>query len=99
MKKKHARKIHEIEEVLGVQDYTVCTATIEMSGEDLLLSGYGRYPRTMEIDKAKHYLVDTDVLVAVSYEKELKRAFRKNGMEGLTQIVRKEHDKRVLGKP
>lgn len=98
MKKKHAKKIHEIQEVLGVKDFTVCTATLEMTGEDLLLSGYGKYPRSMEIDKSKKYLVDTDVLVATSYKKELKQAFKKGGMQGLTQVVKREHDRRVLGK-
>lgn len=98
MKKKHARKIRKIKEVLGVRDFTVCTATIEMSGEDLLLSGYGTYPRTMDIDKSKTYLVDTDVLVATSYAKELKQAFKQGGMEQLTAVVKREHDRRVYGK-
>lgn len=98
MKKKHARKIREIEEILGVKDFTVCTATIEISGEDLLLSGYGKYPRKMDIDKSKMYLVDTDVLVATSYAKELKQAFKKGGMEQLTAVVKREHDLRVYGK-
>lgn len=96
MKKEIIHKIHEIAETLGPKSVTVCTGIVSISGEDALLSGFGQYPRAQEFKREEVYELETDVIVASTWEKELKRAYRRDGMTAITEIVRSEFKKRVL---
>lgn len=96
MKKSISKQIHEISEALGPKGFTYCYVPVKMSGTDALLSGYGKYPRKQEFLPDEIYEFDTPVLVAISWEKELKKAYQTSGMDGIMKIVQSEHKKRVL---
>lgn len=96
MKKTILKRIKDIADTLGVKGYTVQQATVAMSGEDVLLSGFGAYPASKTIDKKATYLMDTPVLISSSFEHELKTAYRQQGEEGLRLVVQREFIRRGL---
>lgn len=92
MKKKTARKIREITEVLG-EKVTVTWEWVPITGEDLLLCGH-RLFHGQKIDRKLTYELKVPVYHHHSREKELKKEFQQHGQQGIYGVVRKEYDRR-----
>jgi hypothetical protein len=92
MKKQLSKKINEITEVLG-ENQIVTYFDVPWSGEDLMLTGYGKMPG-YHFEKGKMYALSVPKIQKISYKKQLKRAAKSKGITGITEVVRKEYVKR-----
>lgn len=93
MKKKTARKLRQIAENLGeIQTRTMTEVPIK--GWELLLSGFGKGPGAKYIRPEGDYFLKVPTIVKHSTKKELKRQMKKNGVEGVSKVVRGEIQRR-----
>ena len=93
MKKSTARKLKALSESVGlVQKLTF--VEIRMIGSDLLLTGYGKRPQAKDSDPKKMYSFKEPIVIEQSTEKELKRQYKQNGVQGVAKVVRGELGKR-----
>jgi hypothetical protein len=93
MKKSTARKLKAISEGLGAIQTQIMTEEPIM-GWELLLSGYGKQPMAKDIKPDDQYMLKVPTFIEQSTEKELKRQYRQNGVQGVAKVVRGELDKR-----
>jgi hypothetical protein len=94
MKKKHARKLKILAEAVGDIQTQIMTEEPIM-GWELLLSGFGKdkhFAKT--INPEKQYLLKVPTIIHQSTEKEIKRQFNNNGLQGVAKVVRSELAKR-----
>lgn len=64
-------------------------------GWELLLSGFGKDKiLSKTIDPQKEYLLKVPTIIHQSTEKEIKRQFNTNGLQGVAKVVRSELVKR-----
>lgn len=92
MKKQLSKKINEITEAVG-ENQIVTYFDVPWSGEDLMLTGYGKMPG-YQFEKGKFYALSVPFIQKKSVKKELKREAKTKGIEGITQVVKREYDKR-----
>lgn len=95
MKKKHARKLKAISEKVGDIQTQIMTEEPIM-GWELLLSGYGKRPIAKDIKPDQQYFLKVPTIIRHSTEKELKRQYQQNGVEGVAKTVRGELAKRKI---
>ena len=94
MKKKHARKLKILAEKVGDIQTQIMTEEPIM-GWELLLSGFGKdkdFCKTIKPDT--QYLLKVPTIITHSTEKEIKRQFNTNGLQGVAKVVRTELAKR-----
>jgi hypothetical protein len=93
MKKAQAKYIKDVAAQMGTKQY-VTKEWVSVSGEDLLLSGHKTF-KGEPIDKNASYEMLFPVFHTDTFEKDLKKAFLKNGDKGLYEIVSTEYIARV----
>lgn len=96
MKKKHAKIINDAADAIGTKQQ-VKWIQVPWKGSDLLLTGYGKQKDSHLIDPEETYLIDVPYITHVSTKKEMKRRFKQQGVQGVTQVVKKEYQSRFGG--
>lgn len=96
MKKQEAKKIRDISERMG-ESTTRTYEWVPISGEDLLLCNM-KTMNGIPVKKDSTYEIRIPVFHRSSLKKSLKRAWAKNGNQGIYEVVKKEHSKRMRQK-
>lgn len=80
------KKLRAIAAILPSEKYAT-VETVEISGEDLLLSGQSQV-EGKEIDPKKTYLMRSPVYNEANHYRRMKRAFEKHGAAGISAYLR-----------